>query len=777
MEIQEGFVICDSQTKQERLKTIKGIKNYTYLTIVELERKVYGRCLPSAVFELMKQYDLSYELAKEYLTYIPYLTEENYSDVVLDSIFTARKHLIDKNLFQMDSFFLTQLKKNPVTFLNVEDSSVKKSLVSFLEKYTKVYDIKEENNRYVPKVYEFSKIEEEVYFVCNQIVKLIQEGILPYRIHICNMDNEYEFLFQRAIYTYHLPFSIHEKRNILSLRIGKDFLKLCRECSTFSNVFEQLNQQSSYYKKIMDLVIEYGLEEENPMEYVSFFEKKLKEVSFIHSPFEYEISTDMSYHFTDEDYVFLVGFNLGICPKITKDDMFLNDKELEEIGRNASLERNRIEKQRIKNLIFSTKNITISYKHFTNKDIYYPSTVIKEWDLETVSKKVDYGYSLMEDRLRLGVLYTQYQKYKIIDEDLKKYDLSILNYLKYNNEYQSLPSELLKKRFETKPLKFSYSSIKTYFACPFSYYVDRILGLNEFKPNMAARMGSFSHAVLENSYKSDFDFDKSIAVYTEEFAETAKDRFYFSVMKDIVRDLIDYNRFFESQSTLSNVEQELHIEFQTEDYIFEGFIDKMLYTEIKNVVYVAIIDYKTGKDIVSLDNVEDGFHLQLPCYMMLLSKYPKFQNKEIRIIGIYLQKVNVIALDGTMDIKAQRYKSFRLQGFSTTRLEDLEMLDPMYNKSEYIQGMSILKKGGFSTYAKVIKPEEEKQLLQIVSDLLTKAGKEIRKGNFKIEPKWINGKNESCLFCKYKDICYMKYKDLVYLESKPFPKKEGKEEK
>ena len=53
-----------------------------------------------------------------------------------------------------------------------------------------------------------------------------------------------------------------------------------------------------------------------------------------------------------------------------------------------------------------------------------------------------------------------------------------------------------------------------------------------------------------------------------------------------------------------------------------------MYTQIDDEIYAVLIDYKTGKDVLSLDNVEDGFHLQLPAYMYLLSCYEPFQGKK-----------------------------------------------------------------------------------------------------------------------------------------------------
>ena len=195
-------------------------------------------------------------------------------------------------------------------------------------------------------------------------------------------------------------------------------------------------------------------------------------------------------------------------------------------------------------------------------------------------------------------------------------------------------------------------------------------------------------------------------------------------------------------------------------------------TEIDGEIYAAIMDYKTGKDYITLDNVEDGFHLQLPSYMYLLSKSERFKGKRIHIIGIYLQKVNMIALDNSIDILSQREKSFRLQGFTINDPSLILKLDPGFNKSDYIQSMMTLKDGSFGKYSKIITKDEEDELILKMDELIHKAKDGVMNADFKIAPKLINNKDKSCTFCKYKDICFKKYNDYVELEEKKFKKEE-----
>ncbi|MBD5390703.1 hypothetical protein HDR67_01710, partial [bacterium] len=233
--------------------------------------------------------------------------------------------------------------------------------------------------------------------------------------------------------------------------------------------------------------------------------------------------------------------------------------------------------------------------------------------------------------------------------------------------------------------------------------------------------------------------------------------------------LLSFNKEHEQWSELKTIEREAHIEIIKDDYTFEGFIDKLMYVIKDNDVYAAIVDYKTGADVVSLDNIEDGFHLQLPSYMYLLSKYPLFENLNLHIIGIYLQKVNIVIFDHKSDVETQMAKKFMLEGYSVANPELLKMFDPTYAHSTYIKSLGIGKEG-FLRYSKLFQESDQNEIIQMVDDLLDKASTEIHSGNFVIAPKLIRGKNESCTFCKYKDLCYMDFTDMVELSYKPFGK-------
>ncbi len=771
--IEEGIVICSNDKKMEILKNQTELKNYTFFSIEQLCQKLYGFCDNKAMLFMKEKYQLSFDLIDEYIKYIPFVNDNTYNNLKLDSLLSAKKALINNNYFIYDKNFLNLLKQYPVTFVDVKNNIFTNRLREIVKKYTIVYDYNTAYSINKPIVYEFNDITDELLFVFNNIVDLVKKGVSLNKIFISNINSDYYYLLRRISYSYHLPIDLSFNENILNTKIVNDFFNLLTTSKSFDEVLQNLDNESFIYDKIFNLIVDYELEDKNPSELMEFFKYKFKGIKFNIDKYEQMIQTNKACNFSDDEYVFYLGFNLGASPKIYKDDGFLNDKELNTLGLVDSITKNSEAKEELKNLLWHTKNIIVTYKKNIASQECYPSNLIKELKLDVKTIPIEYGYNSQEDNIRLSLNYTKLLKYKMFDQSLEEYDISHLKYNSYDNKYKHISNQLLEDRFKVKKLKMSYSSIKSYFQCPFLYFADRILGLNEFKPSMAARLGTFSHAVLEDSYNADFSFSESVDRNTKLNALDAKDRFYFKMMEEVLSSLIEFNHLHEQDSQLKQIKRELHIELVEDNYVFEGFIDKLLYTCIDDNVYAAIVDYKTGKDVISLDNVYDGFHLQLPIYMYLLSKYEEFKNKKIHIIGIYLQKVNIIALDNTVDIISQRQKSFKLQGYTINDISLIPMFDKTYDKSSYIQSLATLKNGGFSRYAKVLSSDEENELIHIVDELINKAYNGITNGNYEIAPKRINGVNESCTYCKYKDICYLKYEDIVELEYKPYPKKDG----
>lgn len=55
-------------------------------------------------------------------------------------------------------------------------------------------------------------------------------------------------------------------------------------------------------------------------------------------------------------------------------------------------------------------------------------------------------------------------------------------------------------------------------------------------------------------------------------------------------------------------------------------------------------------------------------------------------------------------------------------------------------------------------------MIRYTKKQIEKSMNEILDGDFTINPKVYDGKNISCEFCSFKDICYKAQKDTVYLD-------------
>ena len=58
---------------------------------------------------------------------------------------------------------------------------------------------------------------------------------------------------------------------------------------------------------------------------------------------------------------------------------------------------------------------------------------------------------------------------------------------------------------------FGITEFSKYYACPFHYYLDKVLHLDDKNPEQdyfARKFGDFVHSIFENIYEDDFDFEK-----------------------------------------------------------------------------------------------------------------------------------------------------------------------------------------------------------------------------------------------------------------------------
>ena len=86
----------------------------------------------------------------------------------------------------------------------------------------------------------------------------------------------------------------------------------------------------------------------------------------------------------EEEYVFLIGFNQGIIPKLYKDEEYITDNIKNEIDVETTLEKNNISKNDTLELINKIKNIFITYKTHNGSLSYSISNISEEMNYNLI---------------------------------------------------------------------------------------------------------------------------------------------------------------------------------------------------------------------------------------------------------------------------------------------------------------------------------------------------------------------------------------------------------
>ena len=373
----------------------------------------------------------------------------------------------------------------------------------------------------------------------------------------------------------------------------------------------------------------------------------------------------------------------------------------------------------------------------------------------------DYQKSHAYNKYVLGCKLDNYYKYHEVDLDLanlyKTYGNA--NYGTYDNTFKSIQEEKV-TNYLSKGLILSYTTLNNYYNCAFKYYVRDFLKLDPFTDSLAMFIGNLFHRCLAKMYEPDFNLD---LVY-DEFLKTKilsnKEKFFVQKLKNDLAFVIETIRYQDTYSQLNNTltEQKIYVNFDKRVKVtFTGTVDKIRFTNKDEEVVMAIIDYKTGGDVSSLDNLNEGLNLQLPAYIYLTAN---MGFKNVIVAGFYLQHILPKIMVDKEDALKEKKQNLKLLGFSNEDVNYLSLLDNNYNASLAIAGMSINKDGSFSRYAKVLSNDNIEKIKDIVQNKITEASDNILQGKFPINPKRIDNELIGCKYCKYKDICFVKEENI-----------------
>ncbi len=725
------IVVCPTSTKNKLLKEYSISNNLVktkFMSKKEYISNYYFSYDYKTIYYLMNKYKYNLDVVKVYLNNLYSIDiNKEYKPNKINLLKQIKKELLDNNLLYINNNFKEFISNKNIKVLNYYE----------LEKFEEeLFNQKIElsNNYKELNVYEFNTLEEEVNYVCIKIIELLNQGININKIKLTGINDDYLYTIKRLFDYYKIPINLNNKISIYSNSIVKDYLE-GKELKENNNTIPIIKKIRKIEEDLLDI-------DPNSKEYKELFIDILKHTYYDNKKYDNAINIINIYdeEMNDDEYLFLLGFNLDVYPTIDKDIDFLSDIEKEEINMYSSSYKNKRRKTILMNILSNIKNLKIS-----------------------IHEDIDnYNYSNIYNKIRLTTYLDNYFLYGEKNNNLS----NLLTHYKLDNEYKSYNSKFEKienYKVDKIPLKFSYTSINNYNECSFKYYLNYILKLNNYEDTFQAFIGSLYHNKLTYIYDKDFNFENSFENYLSNRDLTVKEKLLLVRIKNELIKLIEREKE-QLQITGYNeakLEEKLSIKLDKKiETYFEGFIDKIMYTTKFNDFSYSIVDYKSGSIDTDILPLKYGLHLQLPSYLYLINE----SQENPTFTGIYYQR---ILFDyptwNNKDLNKLYKDNTKLVGYSTDDIERLEVFDSTYEKSELIKSMTY-KDDKFGAYSKVLGKTDIEELIKYTKDKINESIDKIIEGDFEINPKIYNGKNISCTYCPFADICYKKVSDQIYLD-------------
>ncbi len=525
-----------------------------------------------------------------------------------------------------------------------------------------------------------------------------------------------------------------------------------------------------------------------------------------------------------KEIVFILGVNENKLPRQVNEDVLLKDSDLIKIEdetkikvRNTSINKTYMQRYNIVLALSSVlSKLYISYvSSETTGAALRPSSIIyvikKMFPniniIEEVTK--DFNKVDLEDSIYSKSLFTtnciksvalinsgeEKENYKEFAKIYKEYKTDKLkDILSYIRKEDKLDEESIKSLYGNN-INTTVTKLENYKKCPFSYFMKYALKAKERDVYKIEKrdIGTFMHGVLENvsSYLTetgtkyheiliDNRYEKIVEQIVDSMIEEDKKMFgegkkYIALKNRLTRRIKNVVKIIAESFNASYFEQlGVEIEFgkngifapikidldDGRSMYITGKIDRVDILEKENEVYTRIIDYKSSKRSLTLDNIREGISLQLITYMNALIKNKDnfFKGKEVIPTGMLyftlaIPKIKKAEYEADEEkLKKEVRNSFKLNGIYINDIEILKLMDKNYDTDQSL--IDISSKSLKSNKNSLDKENFIKEC-QGIDDILKEIGNEILSGNTEIKPNAVgySGGKSPCDYCEYVNVC------------------------
>lgn len=725
------------------------IYNITFISLEELEKHYFFDIKEDALLYLLDKTNENIDVLKLMLKSLYKIDiNKDYKETKLNNLKSLYLDLKDNNYLIFDKGYKEYLLTKNIFILGYSmlEPYQKEMLDSINTNYLDIT-----SNLSIDTVYKYHSMKDEIISTALKIRELNSKGISYNKIYLAGIDNSYNYLLKTIFKMFDIPIYLKSTNKITSLISVKDYLK-----DKDINHIKDINIKSKIMKIESDL--NYA---KNSKYYDILLKDRLENtgldsIELVESVKILNEAIEVPYLVSDDEYLFVLGFNQNHLPKIYKDEDYLSDNLKSKCNLNTSTIKNKLSKDSLVKVLGTIKNLTISYKLTSLTGEYAKSSLLNELNLKEVdSLNYSYNYSKEFNNYRVSSILDTYYKYHEEDKDFAFLTTNIdtSKYTSFDHKFKGINRPIT-------PYSLSYSNLDDLAKCPFKYYLKHILKLDSFDENFNTKIGNIFHSVLKDSYNDNFSFDISLNKALKDNPLDKRETILFKRLETELQEIVNYNKQVEKRSFLTEFYGEKRLEIPLSEHAtLKGFIDKILFKPFHDKTYYAVFDYKTGSATLNLDYLEDGLYIQLPLYIYLINKSNLFDNPSF--VGFFYQHLLQSYKDND-----EQLKNLKLVGYTTDDKIILSYLDEDYETDSFVKGLSVKKDGELSSRSKILSDSELEDIIHSIDKALEKSLKIIDNNAFDIAPKIINNKNISCEFCPFKEVCFVSASDYIYLEKK-----------
>ncbi len=350
-----------------------------------------------------------------------------------------------------------------------------------------------------------------------------------------------------------------------------------------------------------------------------------------------------------------------------------------------------------------------------------------------------------------------------------------------------------------KSLHLSPTVFEKYASCPFSYFCSNVLKLRSKTESTFAynTIGSFVHYILEVLISKSFPSDPDKKPPTDDELERLADETVEAYLKRVcpphmlsskkmqhlykrLRELslmLVHNIIREfSKSEFVPKFFELNINGEGEnpaplkfklsngtELSFSGKIDRVDVYKHNGEVYIRVVDYKTGKKLFSVSDIDYGINLQMLLYLFTLCRSESAGFKSALNISPEQMPLPAGVIYLSSAISAIDAEDFLSSEFVLKKAEDslprtglllnnIDILTAMHSEldEKFLAGIKN-DKGTLSGKA-LTSAERFDEIYNEIEATVIRLGEELQSGNADARP-YTEGPDTPCKYCSYKPIC------------------------